>query len=172
MLIKRCLFTTAALALIIALGACGGNAAGSSAARPSASVSTPAKVASPAGQPAGAAPSAAVIGQKAPGPYTPSGSVTVTNGQASIEATDTLRWQPNTIVAKAGEQVTLQIKNSGATAHTFIGPNINVAVGRAVPAGQMTTLSFAAPSQPGAYQFWCDVPGHAEAGMVGELIIQ
>ncbi len=66
----------------------------------------------------------------------------------------------------------MQIKNTGATAHTFIGPSMNVGVARAVPAGQTTMLSFTAPSQPGAYQFWCDVPGHAEAGMVGELIVE
>jgi uncharacterized cupredoxin-like copper-binding protein len=89
-----------------------------------------------------------------------------------MEATDTLKWQPNTITAKAGDKVTLEVKNGGSTAHTFISPGLSVANGVDVPTGKTTNVTFTAPSAPGAYQFWCNIPGHAEAGMVGEIIVQ
>jgi len=155
------------------LAACGGSSSAggvpglnSSAAAPKASVPTAASKPTTA-----AAPSAAVVGPKAPGPYAAKGSVTETAGQASIEAQDTLQWQPNTVVAKAGDKVTLQIKNMGNTAHTFLSPALNVNQ-LDVPIQKTTDVSFTAPSAPGAYQFWCNIPGHAEAGMVGEVVVQ
>jgi plastocyanin len=36
---------------------------------------------------------------------------------------------------------------------------------------QTNRVTFAAPNEPGRYQFWCPEPGHAEAGMVGEVIV-
>jgi len=162
------------------LAACGGTAsstpsggvqaslnAGSAAAKASASVAAPAGGAASAG----AVPSAAVVGPKAPGPYSANGSATVSGGQATMEGTDALKWQPNTLVAKAGDKVTLQVKNGGATAHNFISPGLNVTA-TDVPTAKTVAVSFTAPTAPGAYQFWCNIPGHAEAGMVGEVIVQ
>src|SRR5713226_1125915 len=164
------MFKPASFALLtaagLALAACGGGA--SSAPKPSASAPTTA--AKPSGAAAGAAvPSAAVVGQRAPGPYSPDGVATVTGGQASIEGTDTLKWQPNTLVVKGGEQVTLQIANKGNTPHTFLSQSLNIAQ-MDTPIQKTTPVSFTAPTAPGAYQFWCNIPGHAEAGMVGEVI--
>jgi len=162
-------------ALSLTLAACGSGGSSAPAggvAKPSATAGgASAKPASPAGAAAGAPPSAAVVGQKAPGPYSPNGSVTVTNGEAAIEGTDTLKWQPDTIVAKPGDKVTVQIKNGGNTAHTFMSPALSVAQ-TDVPTQKTISLSFNAPAAPGAYQFWCNIPGHAEAGMVGEVIVQ
>jgi uncharacterized cupredoxin-like copper-binding protein len=96
----------------------------------------------------------------------------VANGQATIQGLDSLQWQPNTITAKPGDKVTLSINNSGNTAHNFISPALGVPSGQDIPTGKATTVNFSAPSQPGTYQFWCNIPGHAEAGMVGEIIVQ
>ncbi|MDE3074682.1 MAG: cupredoxin domain-containing protein [Chloroflexota bacterium] len=142
----------------IALAGCGGSAAGS------------AGSSAPAGS-AAAAGGGAVVGQKAPGPFTPNGSATVTGGKADIQATDTLKWQPNMLTVTAGEKVTLSIKNAGATAHNFDSPALQVKA-TDVPAGKTTEVTFTAPSQAGTYQFWCSIPGHAEAGMVGEVIVK
>ena len=38
--------------------------------------------------------------------------------------------------------------------------------------GERTSDTFLAPSQPGTYQVICKVPGHLEAGMEGELIVE
>src|SRR5690348_1011226 len=124
-----------AAALGLALAGCGGGQSTSGApaggvpAKPSAAAAgTSAKpaAASPSAAAGGAAPSAAVVGHKGPGPYSAKGSVPVANGQASIDATDTLQWQPNTVLAKAGDKVTLAVKNTGNTAHTFVSPGLSV----------------------------------------------
>jgi uncharacterized cupredoxin-like copper-binding protein len=159
------------------LAACGGGASSSPSAAPKGATTSAggavAKTSVSASAAAGAAiPSAAVVGQKAPGPYAANGAATVANGTASIEGTDTLKWQPDTIIAKAGDKITLQVKNAGNTAHTFISPSLGVNSVEDVPIGKTTPLSFTAPTAPGAYQFWCNIPGHAEAGMVGEVIVQ
>ncbi len=156
-------------ALVIALAACGGGASASPAA---ASSSSPAGAATkPSAAAAQAVPSANVVGQKAPGPYSANGAVTVANGAAGVQATDTLKWQPNVIVAKGGDKVTLTIQNTGNTAHTIVSPSLSLNQ-TDVAIQKTTTVSFTAPSAPGAYQFWCNIPGHAEAGMVGEVIVQ
>lgn len=92
-------------------------------------------------------------------------------GKASIEGTDTLQWQPNVILAKPGDKIDLEVRNAGNTVHTFVSPGLSVNQAD-VPTQKNTTVSFSAPSAPGAYQFWCNIPGHAEAGMVGEVIVQ
>ncbi len=153
-------------ALLLALAACGG---GSSASSPS--VAKPSAPTSAAAKPA--APSASVVGQKAPGPFSANGTVTVdAAGAAALEATDTLKWQPDVLVAKPGTKVTLTVKNGGASAHTFLSPALGITSPVEVNNGQTVTASFTTPTQPGAYQFWCNIPGHAEAGMVGEVIVQ
>jgi uncharacterized cupredoxin-like copper-binding protein len=164
----------------LALVACGGGAssgppAGGVPASPSASAAAAAKPSAAASSPAatsgGAAPNAQVVGQKAPGPYAANGSTAAANGQASVDATDTLKWQPNTVTVKGGDKVTLELKNTGNTAHTFVSPGLSVNQ-LDVPVQKTTSVSFTAPAAPGAYQFWCNIPGHAEAGMVGEVIVQ
>jgi len=163
--------TIAALAL--ALAGCGGGASAPAAKPSTAAPAGSAAAAKPAGSGAAAAvPSANVVGQKAPGPYTANGSGTVSNGSATMEATDTLKWQPNTLVVKGGDKVSLTIHNPGSTAHTFVSPGLNVGNAVDVPNGKDASVSFTAPTAPGAYQFWCNIPGHAEAGMVGEVIVQ
>jgi len=161
------------IALGTALAACGG---GSTSAPPAGGVpaSKPAtSAAANASSPAAAAavPSASVVGQKAPGPFSAKGSVTESGGQATIQATDVLQWQPNVILAKPGDKVTLSVQNTGNTAHTFLSPGLNVNQ-LDIPIQKTTQVDFTAPNAPGAYQFWCNIPGHAEAGMVGEVIVQ
>ena len=184
------MFTFKSAALVgvlgIALAACGSSGATSASspatpASPAAAASSPAaSTSSAAASPAasssaaasGSAASATVIGEKAPGSYSPNGSITATAGTpVEIQATEALKWQPNTIMVSAGEKVTLDVKNPGNTAHTFVSPALNVTM-VAIPTGKTTTVSFTAPAKPGAYQFWCNIPGHAEAGMVGEVIVR
>jgi uncharacterized cupredoxin-like copper-binding protein len=179
-----------AAAIAFGLSGCGGGAASppaggapglSSPAKPSPAKPSPASsaAASPAASVAGAsiapkpgASAAPASSQTAPGPYKQSGTTSVANGQAAIQALDTLQWQPNTIMAKPGDKVTLPVNNSGNTAHNFISPALGVSTGQDIATGKTTTVNFSAPSQPGTYQFWCNIPGHAEAGMVGEVIVQ
>jgi plastocyanin len=155
-----------ALAGGLLLAACGSRAATGS---PS---SSPAGAAKPPASSAAAIPSAAVVGQRAPGPFSANGVVNLTDGQGSVEATDTLKWQPNVVLAKPGDKITLQLRNNGNTDHTFISPGLGLNSAQEDAPGKTVPVTFTAPSAPGAYQFWCNIPGHAEAGMVGEVIVQ
>lgn len=42
----------------------------------------------------------------------------------------------------------------------------------AVTAGESITATITAPAESGDYVFFCSLPGHAEAGMVGTLTVQ
>jgi uncharacterized cupredoxin-like copper-binding protein len=71
--------------------------------------------------------------------------------------------------AKAGEVVALRLENSDAIGHFFDIDELNVHVG--MPSGKPAIALFK-PSTPGTYTFYCSVPGHREAGMVGTLVVE
>jgi plastocyanin len=72
------------------------------------------------------------------------------------------------IRAKVGQTVALRLENSDANGHSFDIDDFNVHA--PMPAGK-PALALFTPSKPGTYTFYCGVPGHAEAGMVGTLIV-
>ena len=93
---------------------------------------------------------------------------------------------PSTITVPAGEQVTVEVTNSGAVAHSFLIMKLGYETGglfepeddshvywaqEQVPSGESVQATFVAPSEPGEYQIICDVAGHVEAGMVAKLIV-
>jgi uncharacterized cupredoxin-like copper-binding protein len=70
--------------------------------------------------------------------------------------------------ARAGELVALRLDNSDALPHTFVVDELAVHV--EAPAGRQGLVLFT-PRQPGTYTFYCDLPGHRDAGMVGTLTV-
>lgn len=64
----------------------------------------------------------------------------------------------------AGE-VTIAIDNQGALEHNVVFEGIDVKV--EAPAGQKGIGTF--DLEPGTYTFFCDIPGHREAGMEGTV---
>lgn len=85
----------------------------------------------------------------------------------TIEAVD-IDWNPNEITIPANTDVTVTIPNHGASLHTFVVPDLGIDVEMA--SGQTQTVTINAPA--GTYDFICDVPGHAAAGMVGTLTVE
>ena len=84
-----------------------------------------------------------------------------------------MKFQPNTFTAaKPGATITVDLKNAGATIHSLISPQMGLATKKDVPAGGSGSVTFTVPSQPGTYFFWCPEPGHAEAGMVGQVQVK
>lgn len=71
--------------------------------------------------------------------------------------------------AKTGEVVALRLENNDAIGHYFDIDELNVHV--AMPSGKPAIAIFK-PTTPGTYTFYCRVPGHREAGMVGTLIVE
>ncbi len=79
------------------------------------------------------------------------------------------RFQPAELHARAGETVALRLDNHDPEEHYFDIDELNVHV--AMPSGT-SALAVFRPTTPGTYTFYCQVPGHREAGMVGTLIVE
>jgi plastocyanin len=144
------------LALALGLAACAGPGASRAQTAPK-----------PAG---GAAP--ASQGATAPGPFTPNGEATASSGRVGLQMTDNMRYGPNLIRVKSGQAVSLELKNAGLTIHNLYAPSLGIGTPLKASGGQSATASFTAPAQPGSYAFWCNEPGHAEAGMTGRVIVE
>jgi uncharacterized cupredoxin-like copper-binding protein len=80
-------------------------------------------------------------------------------------------FTPKTINVTAGEQVTITFKNGDAAIPHDL--SIPAAGGFKVSAagGKTATKSFTAPAKSGSYKFFCSIPGHEQAGMVGSLVV-
>jgi len=84
-----------------------------------------------------------------------------------------LYFQPNLISIPADTPVTVVLTNEGEAIHNFSVtdhnnpglPNLNIS--ETVQPGQTTTFTLNAPA--GTYYFFCNQPGHEQAGMIGYL---
>ena len=100
----------------------------------------------------------AVAAAVGPGPAQPAPA-----GELALDASNTA-FQPATLTVASG-QGTVHLTNRDLFWHSFTidQPAVNVDV----PVGGTRRVSFNVP--PGSYQFYCRVPGHRQAGMVGTL---
>jgi uncharacterized cupredoxin-like copper-binding protein len=80
-----------------------------------------------------------------------------------------IAFNPNAITIPANTDVTISLVNNGAAVHNFNVDELNVHSGDYQP-GQTGTVTINA--QPGTYQYYCAIPGHKEAGMVGTITVQ
>ena len=83
--------------------------------------------------------------------------------------TTEFKYDPAVINATAGQTINLTVKNIGSVQHSFVFASANVKV--LVDPGKSVTQTFTAPAA-GTYTFECDIAGHKEAGMVGQLIVK
>ncbi len=108
--------------------------------------------------------------------------------ELTLEAAD-FKYGPDRIEVAVGQPVKITFINTGALEHDFSIRQIDVAdvaisqpgeQGHAhgaesldlhvmAPVGDRSTLAFTV-LQAGTYEYFCSVPGHREAGMVGRLI--
>jgi len=75
---------------------------------------------------------------------------------------------PLTVTAALGSVITLP--NVGAGPHNFAIDALGVDID--MPVGETVEYTVPGDLAPGEYEFYCNVPGHAAAGMVGTLIVQ
>ena len=102
-----------------------------------------------------------------------SNEVDGSSGRVSLELRDAQRFVPSRIVnVKPGARVTVDLKNTGNLVHSFQSADLGVPQAVVVEAGKTGSAAFTAPAAPGTYKFMCIEPGHAEAGMVGEVVVQ
>jgi len=95
---------------------------------------------------------------------TPAGS-TVLNIQASPSE---FAFVPNTLTAPAG-RITIRMTNPSQLQHAVALQVSGVAAGQVVGYGGVSEVT--ATLSPGAYTFYCPVPGHRAAGMAGTLTV-
>ena len=94
------------------------------------------------------------------------------NGVLEIDADPTgqLKFLASSASATPGK-VTSRMKNKSSTPHDIAisGGGVNQ-IGKIVSNGGVSTVS--ANLKPGKYTFYCSVPGHRQAGMVGTLTVK
>jgi len=80
---------------------------------------------------------------------------------------------PNTFTVEANSPVTLALTSVDNSAHViaFDDPILK-AVKFGVIGGEIRAMTFAAPSTPGTYSFFCEVPGHKEREEIGTMVVK
>ena len=96
------------------------------------------------------------------------------------------KFEPETVRAKAGEPITITLRNDDPLEHEWIvGPpdvherhrtgtepfHDEIPTEVTVPAlsTRITTVTF---EEPGEYRYVCHLPGHEAYGMVGTLVVE
>jgi uncharacterized cupredoxin-like copper-binding protein len=92
-------------------------------------------------------------------------------GQAISTNASEMKFEPNTWTVKAGQPVTVTVKNVGTVTHDWIVRGQDDATKVEVQAGQTGTKTFTIASA-GTYAVYCSQPGHEAAGMKGTLTVQ
>jgi uncharacterized cupredoxin-like copper-binding protein len=109
----------------------------------------------------------------------------------SVVGTDTLAFEPAAYAVIAGNAIELQLRSEDAVEHDFIvagagpfGSAFDQSGGHShdeeefaedlhiahAMAGEEAVSLFTI-SEPGVYEVYCSIPGHREAGMVGQLAV-
>jgi plastocyanin len=91
-----------------------------------------------------------------------------TGAAAETEFTVTsadISFEPAELTVPADTEVTINLPNEGALPHNFSIDDLSISVD--IPAGGEETTTLTAPA--GQHEYYCNVTGHKEAGMVGTL---
>lgn len=99
-----------------------------------------------------------------------------------------LHFDPDQLTFIAGQRYTLALDNPSPEKHYFTAKDFadalwtqnvkagNVEIKGAIHELELKPGAVAAwtfiPQKPGTYELHCSIPGHAEAGMVGQIVIQ
>ena len=76
-------------------------------------------------------------------------------------------FDPDVFRVKSGEKVTINVRAHGD--HTFVIDELKI--NAKTPDGVTTKIEIT-PQKEGAFQYYCDKPGHREAGQAGMLIVE
>jgi plastocyanin len=87
----------------------------------------------------------------------------------TVQALDTFKFDPASLSAQVGQTVNVTLNNTGVLEHNFVIDEFSVSAGPII-GGQTADVSFT-PSTAGSYTYYCNVPGHREAGMEGTLTV-
>jgi glucose/arabinose dehydrogenase/plastocyanin len=90
-----------------------------------------------------------------------------TGDEVTVESVD-IDFNPNEFTIPANTDVTVHLPNNGAVRHNFSVEELGINVD--IPPGEEQTITINAPA--GEYTYYCDVPGHRQAGMVGTMTVE
>jgi nitrite reductase (NO-forming) len=92
--------------------------------------------------------------------------------QLTVRAMDTMKFDPPTLSAKAGQPIQVTLDNTGQLAHDFsVTEGVSQPIKDSTQPGQKAVTTFTI-DKPGTYTYFCSEPGHEQAGMKGTLTIQ
>jgi uncharacterized cupredoxin-like copper-binding protein len=80
------------------------------------------------------------------------------------ETAGTMSFEPKVIKVAPGQEVTFVVKNEGDQDHEFESDEAGIEE-VIIPGGRERRVNWTAPSRPGTFPVYCDLPGHREAGM-------
>ncbi len=82
-------------------------------------------------------------------------------------------FSPAEFTVKAGAPITITLSSTDEWSHSLIFGDARLeAASIGVSTGETRAISFNAPSEAGEYNFYCGVPGHANRGEVGKMIVE
>ena len=117
---------------------------------------------------------AACSGGTVGGTKAPASSGSSSGGKTiNVSATE-FSFTPNTFEAKVGQKVTFKVTNKGTVEHNFVifSPDGSQELAQiTTQPGETKSLEFT-PAEAATYPIDCNIAGHKEAGMVGELVAQ
>jgi plastocyanin len=88
----------------------------------------------------------------------------------NVQGLDTFRFDPATLTAQVGQAVNLTLQNTGVLEHNLVIDELNISAGPILGGQTSDPVSFT-PSAAGTFVYYCNVPGHREAGMEGTLTV-
>jgi len=88
--------------------------------------------------------------------------------QQTVEMVD-INFKPKQLTILANTDVTINLVNEGALTHNFNIDQLNVHSGD-YASDQTGTVTLNAA--PGTYEYYCSIPGHKQAAMVGTLTVR
>ncbi|HSD82795.1 MAG TPA: cupredoxin domain-containing protein [Anaerolineae bacterium] len=118
---------------------------------------------------------AACSGGTIGGTKAPASNSSSSGGGKTFNVTATeFEFKPNKFEATAGQKITFKITNKGTVEHNFVilsADGSQELTKITTQPGQTQTLEFTPPAA-GSYPIDCNIAGHKEAGMVGELTVK
>ncbi len=80
-----------------------------------------------------------------------------------------IHWNIDTVYAKAGQTIEITLRNEGALDHNFVLEEFGIDELLSPGTSTVFEVTF---EEPGTYHYICSIPGHEEAGMAGDIIVE
>ena len=103
----------------------------------------------------------------------------------NVTMTD-FQFTPNQFTVPAGQEITINVTNTGVVVHNFIIMKLGTTAGatyeddddanvywdeKDIQPGGDFSVTFTAPTEPGEYEVVCRTDGHVASGMIAKLVV-